>query len=478
MREVEFKPTFKAWREAARIVLADHLRPRDVIWKSTEDPQLEIGFTFAPNVPAEGVTQKQFSVSAQFIEKAKFVSAHRDPARWDLLYRLLYRNTHGEPELFHLSTDSDVSRFDSMFRSVRRDMHKMKAFVRFREIKTLDVDNDLAPESHFVAWYEPDHFIVPLVARFFAERFKVMNWSILTADECVHWDQTALKFSPGCVKSMAPASDDFETLWKTYYASIFNPARIKIGAMLKEFPVRYWKNLPEAELISGLIESAPARLQEFYANQPLRAEAYIPPKAESLSELEAGAKNCRACPLWEKATQVVFGEGPREAELIIIGEQPGDQEDLSGRPFQGPAGKLLDQALREAGLDRSQIYLTNAVKHFKWKPQGKTRLHQKPTSAEIGACKPWLNSELKLLNPKIILCLGVSAAQAVFGKSVLLKDLRGTVHSTPACAQTVVTAHPSSILRAQPETKKAEYDLLVSDLARVKAMLVSDGRFN
>jgi uracil-DNA glycosylase len=180
------------------------------------------------------------------------------------------------------------------------------------------------------------------------------------------------------------------------------------------------------------------------------------------------AKGCTACHLYKRATQTVFGEGPKNATMMLIGEQPGDYEDVAGKPFVGPAGKIIDRALEEAGIDRKNVYVTNAVKHFKWEPRGKRRIHQKPNSREIAACKPWLEAELRLVKPKLVVCLGATAGQTVFGPSFRVTRERGKVLSSKLASgscRIVATVHPSSLLR-QPdeESPEREYAHFVSDL--------------
>jgi len=190
------------------------------------------------------------------------------------------------------------------------------------------------------------------------------------------------------------------------------------------------------------------------------------PDTGSLKTLRAAARECEACPLYRNATQTVFGEGPREARIVFVGEQPGDQEDLAGKPFVGPAGKLLDRALEEAGIARDQCYVTNAVKHFKWKAKGKKRLHDKPNSAEIGACAPWWKAELHIIQPQFLACLGATAGRAIFGRPVKVLAERGRLQETEWCARTLITVHPSSLLRMPDEAARhAAFSQFVADLA-------------
>jgi len=195
------------------------------------------------------------------------------------------------------------------------------------------------------------------------------------------------------------------------------------------------------------------------------ARAATPPESSSLSTVRAAAKECTACHLYKHATQTVFGEGPKKAPIMLIGEQPGDHEDVAGKPFVGPAGKIMDRALEEAGIDRKQIYVTNAVKHFKWEPRGKRRIHQKPNSREVAACRPWLEAELRLVRPKLVIALGSTAGQAIFGPTFRVTRERGRVLSSKLAPKVVATVHPSSLLR-QPDEKsrEREYAHFVADL--------------
>jgi uracil-DNA glycosylase len=193
--------------------------------------------------------------------------------------------------------------------------------------------------------------------------------------------------------------------------------------------------------------------------------APLVPDRPTLKKLREAAAGCKACPLWETGTQTVFGEGSADAEIILVGEQPGDQEDLSGKPFVGPAGRLLDQGLEEAGIDRKLAYVTNVVKHFKWQPRGKRRIHQKPNAAEIAACRPWLDAELALLQPKALVCLGATAAQALLGRQFRVSKDRGVPVESDLAPVVMATVHPSSILRS--DDREQEMAMFVEDLKRV-----------
>jgi DNA polymerase len=205
------------------------------------------------------------------------------------------------------------------------------------------------------------------------------------------------------------------------------------------------------------------------------SEEYVrparPPDTSSLSDVREAARECTACHLYKHATQTVFGEGPKDAAIMLVGEQPGDYEDVAGKPFVGPAGKIMDRALEEAGIDRKEVYVTNAVKHFKWEPRGKRRIHQKPNACEIAACRPWLEAELRLVKPKLLVCLGATAAQAIFGPSFRVTRERGKVLSSKFAPRVLATVHPSSLLRQPDEqSREREYKRFVLDLrAALKA---------
>ncbi len=408
-----------------------------------------------------------FNVPKAFLSLAEEVGYHRDADRWNLLYRVLWRLTHGEPQLMQLSTDDDIHRLIQMEKAVRRDAHKMKAFVRFREVK-----HDGC--AYFIAWHRPDHLIVRKVAPFFSRRFKAMNWTILTKDESVSWDQRELKYFEGVDRSAAPNADELEELWCTYYANIYNPARIKLKAMKAEMPVRHWSTMPETKIIEQMLQDAPARVLQMLVHSEgyeQSARDFLPDPATplSLESLASAVKNCRACDLYCHATQAVFGHGPADARIVLVGEQPGDQEDLVGLPFVGPAGEVLSEALMAAGIDRSQLYVTNTVKHFKFERQGKHRLHKRPDAREIRACRPWFEAEWSQLNAHALVCLGATAATALIAPGFRIQKQRGQWTASQFCDHTMATWHPSSILRLpDPVQRQARMQELINDLRQVK----------
>ena len=461
---------FAFWRERARALIQCDIPPDRVSW-------IEPGGTgdlFAHEGPVRSekrlpLPDKDASpvrASKRFMRLARNAALHSDPARFTLLYRLLWR-LQSRPRAMEDGADPDVRAIEELDKSVRRDSHKMHAFVRFREVASED------GRDHYVAWFEPDHHIVRANAGFFMRRFANMNWSILTPRGCIHWDGEVMRESGPARREDAPAGDPVEGLWKSYYASIFNPARLKVGAMLSEMPKKYWKNMPEAELIPDLIASAQAREAGMVAAGAAPSERALRERPASLDAVREGIAACRDCPIAECGTRAVMGEGAANAPLMILGEQPGDQEDLAGRPFVGPAGQLLDECLEAAGIDRSAAYVTNAVKHFKFRQKGKVRLHQTPAAKEIDTCRWWLESERALVRPKMVLALGASAARSVLGKTVSVSKVRGAPIPLEDGSELWVTVHPSYLLRLDGEARAEQGRLFARDLTAVQERLAA-----
>lgn len=546
---------FPGWRRAARALALEGVAPEDALWSVSEPTDLFAAPALDASPPAG-----TFSVPRALVDLAEIAIQARDAERFALLYRLVWRAHHGEKHLLEDAADPQVQRVQRLAQAVRRDTHKMRAFVRFREVRDTGglgpspapVDDaqddgahdapvrapaaDFAPPglheapgpapspapraasaadpvragssregvlaaiaarpagepapARYVAWFEPDHFIVEANAPFFVRRFATMQWSILTPDRCAHWDGEALTFTPGADRSQLPDDDALAEYWRVYFSSIFNPARLKVGAMTSEMPRKYWKNLPEAAAIPGLIRDAQSRTEQMVEHPTLsphrdrkmpRIAAAAPADAQpataahlsgDLVALATEAAACRRCPLWEPATQTVFGEGPADARLMFVGEQPGDQEDLAGRPFIGPAGQLFDRALAEAGIDRTAVYVTNSVKHFKFEARGRRRIHVKPGVTEINACNVWLQAERAAIRPALTVALGATAARAVLGRTVTIGRERSRPIALDGNAQAFVTVHPSYLLRLPDEDAKArEYAAFVEDLKHAASLL-------
>ncbi|BBC72684.1 DNA polymerase [Altererythrobacter sp. B11] len=450
---------FDAWRVAARALVQCGVAPDRVSWCA---PGGE-GDLFAAGggeLPVPAADAPQVWAGKTFVQLARTAICHADPARFALLYRLLWRH-QANRQVLEDRADADVRRLEDFARSVRRDIHKMRAFVRFRA-----VEEDEGGER-FVAWFEPEHHILRTNAGFFVRRFANMRWSILTPAGSLHWDGDALVEGPPAQRSDAPGGDPAEDLWRRYYASIFNPARLKIGAMLKEMPRKYWKNMPEAALIPELVAGA----QQREAAMVKAGASEAGERPETLAAIDKAIHQCRRCPIGDLDNEAVMGEGPQDAPLMIVGEQPGDQEDLAQRPFVGPAGRVLDAHLERAGIDRNAAYLTNAVKHFKFVPRGKRRLHHSPTAKEIDICRWWIEGERAIVQPRLVLALGASAARSMLGKTVSISRARGQPHPLEDGSELWVTAHPSYLLRLKDEARDEQERLFQADLAAVAERL-------
>ena len=310
-----------------------------------------------------------------------------------------------------------------------------------------------------------------LAAPFFARRFPGMRWAILTPDESVVWDLHELTYGPGHVRGDAPQHDDLEELFGTYWRSIYNPARINLAAMKKEMPVRHWATIPETASIPELVRESVSRVRVMHEPTPSAATEVLP-VVRSLPALRDAARDCTACALHGPATQTVFGTGPDRARVMLVGEQPGDEEDRAGLPFVGPAGRLLDQILAEAGVPRSETYVTNAVKHFKFELRGKRRIHSKPSYTEAVACRGWLDAEIAAVQPEVIVCLGATAAQSFMGRKYALTRSRGKLESTRFAPHWLATWHPAAVLRAVDEATRSQLHAdMVDDLRRAYAAL-------
>jgi DNA polymerase len=454
---------FEGWRTAARRFALANVAAQDIDWHVEGQAPSLLSFDEPPTAD----NGNAFSMPRAFMDLASSAILHRDEQRFALLYELLL-HIRERPSRMEDQADPLLRRVEMLAKAVRRDIHKMRAFVRFREMK----DGDGG--ERFVAWFEPDHHIVRANAGFFVRRFASMRWSILTPEISIHWDGEILSESSGAKRADAPAGDPIEEVWKSYYAATFNPARLKQRAMQSEMPKKYWRNLPEAALIPELVAGAQAREAAMIATPPKRPSR---PGNISLSwdALRKEAATCTRCHLYRDATQTVFGEGPLDAPLVLVGEQPGDQEDLEGRPFVGPAGQLLDWALEEAQIDRGGVYVTNAVKHFKYERRGKRRIHQSPETPEIHACRWWLDQELDLVRPRIVVALGTTAARAILGKAVTISRTRGAPIPLENGIEGWVTVHPSFLLRVPDAARKeAERKRFIEELRsigeRVKAL--------
>ena len=458
--------THAAWRETARRLARANVPAAAVDWGLEGDD----ASMFNAPLPVE---RGDLRVPASFADLTRSLIPERSGKGMTLAYALLVR-LQDQPKLLSNRADPQVAQARDIAKSIHRDLHKMHAFVRFREVPSDD------KRRRFAAWFEPDHRIEEPTADFFVNRFGDMDWTIVTPEVVTTYAGRELALAAR--DSRRPDGDDpLEQLWTTYYSNIFNPARLKPDAMRAEMPKKYWKNLPEARVIPDLIAGARARtlaMQEAGASAPRQAvrvdatpaRPIAPPT--TLTALRAEMSACTRCPLHGPATQVVPGEGPADAALMIVGEQPGDREDIEGRPFTGPAGQLFDRIAGEAGLDRRTAYVTNAVKHFKFVQRGKCRLHQTPAAGEMIACRWWLDRELATVDPVLVVALGASALHALTGDGRGLLKRRGTVERTKDGRPLLITLHPSYLLRLPDADARAQATAnLRGDLGRIPALL-------
>ncbi|NDV02036.1 UdgX family uracil-DNA binding protein [Pseudoroseicyclus tamaricis] len=441
--------TATAWRDAARGLLAAGVPPEAVLWAEEGAGQSDLFAADAPPPPAGAIT-----VPKSFVPLAQSVCWHAEPERFARLYAFLWR-LQGSPRLMADRGDESLAQLRQMEKQVRRCAHKMTAFVRFREIE------GGGPRRRFAAWFEPTHHTLEPTAPHFAKRFADMDWAIFTPALSAHFEGGELRFAEGAPRPDLP-EDAADALWGTYFRNIFNPARLKVKAMTSEMPKKYWKNLPEARHIPELIATAEARAAEMAAKAPT-----LPPAraARILQRLHTEEKVS-----WEELAakaeeenrhgregygRFVMGEGPHDARLIIVGEQPGDMEDEAGRPFVGPSGQLLDKAAEAAGLNRREAYVTNAVKRFKFERRGKRRIHQSPDRSDIEHARWWLSREIELIRPRLILALGGTAAETLTGQRAGILKRRGHVEETEY-GPVLLSLHPSYILRQPDAGAQAE----------------------
>ena len=483
---------FSQWREAARALLAAGVAPHAVDWADARQASLLAGAQPAsppdagqvaepdglsepaglPPAEAEGPVAR---VSRALLERLEQAGRHRDRGRWALMYRVLWRLAHGEPEAAS-EADADGARVAQMAAQVRREIHRMHAFLRFRE-----TDGGEAGGPLLVAWFEPEHAVLDAVVPHFVERLGARPFAIVTPEARAWWDgEQARLEQPAPGERFEPPPSDDDPAWQAYYRSTFNPSRANPGLLVRQMPLRYWKNLPEARLIPGLLSqvrggmrpdaAAPLSTARRGATLPApRPQAACAPAAAGVAEAPL-LQQCRRCDLWRQATQAVGGEGRADARLLLVGEQPGDEDDLRGRPFAGPAGRMLDQAIAAAGLRREDLYVTNAVKHFKWEPRGKRRIHKTPGQREIEACNGWLREELAAVAAPVVVSLGATALGALHRAADQPRPTEALGTLVGQRLQLgerwlVPTFHPSYVLRLpEPAQQQIAFERIVESL--------------
>jgi probable DNA metabolism protein len=437
---------FPGWREAARTLRARRVAPDEALWT------VDGGGDLFDDGAVEAVAAPQgFTVPRAFLELAGAVIRHRSDERFALLYRLLWRLGR-EGGLLGQYADPDVRKAHAFARAVAQAEQQMRAFTSFRSFAGADGGQVK------VAWFEPAHRVTEAAAEFFTHRYARQRFSLLTPDVCAHWDGRALSFTPGADPADAPREADLEAFWRNLSAA--GPISQPIAR--RPEPV---SPQPSSPPMARQTHKTSSQALVRAAQRTARDASYDGLAATTLEAVHVGLQMCRRCDLYRDATQGVSGEGPARARLMLVGEQPGDQEDLAGHPFVGPAGQMLDKALAEAGVPRDQAFVTNAVKHFKHELRGKKRIHQTPTTGEVTACRWWLDAERRLVRPRVIVALGATAALSVFGKPLAIGASRQKALQLSDQAQGVVTYHPSYLLRLPDHDARAKaYGLFVDDL--------------
>ncbi len=448
--------TFAEWRLAARDLIVRRIRPESLQWAG-QDGGGDLLSAAPPVVPATVLDVPPAPpphVPRKLMEMLHSAACYRTPDRWSFLYKVLWRWQQGQQEILSMA-DEDGARLQHMVKAVHHEEHDMHAYLRFRERPPE------AGDPRFVAWFEPAHDVLPQVARHFAKRMGKTSWMIGTPEATVLWDGQQLHATGPLMRSAADIDDSGEALWLTYYRSIFNPARLNAGIMHGHIRSRFWKNLPEAAVVPHMVSQAAAGARKVGQLDTVgrRTGTTIPIAAEKAAperQQPSSLDECRRCDLWQNATQAVAGQGARHARIMLVGEQPGDQEDLAGKPFVGPAGALLDKAMIEAGVDRKTVYVTNAVKHFKWEPRGKRRLHKTPAQKEVMACHYWLETELEKVAPQVVVALGSTALKSILQSgSVTMKDYMDAPFQHEG-RWVVVTYHPAYALRVPSAEARQE----------------------
>jgi len=421
------------WRLAARTLILAGVEPHTLTWAVGSEPE---------GLPEASGT---FHVPRSLVSLASLAIQAREPDRFGLLYSLFWRVNAGE-KLMEDETDPDLALARRMALAVRADAHRMRTALRF--LPVADEDGG----TRFLGWFEPAHFVLPANAQLLTRRHPKLAWSIVTPEGAAHWDGSSLLFGSG----LRHAADDeaLQAWWERHRRLLLEQATPEIS-------------VPEAEELDEAPRSP---------DRPALGPVVLHSKADA-AMLRAGkeASACHRCPLYVPATQTVFGEGPADATVMFVGEQPGDQEDTIGRPFVGPAGQMMDRAMEEAGIDRRLVYVTNAVKHFKFSPRGRRRIHQTPDVPEIQACGFWLDVERVHVRPALLVLMGASAARAVLGRAVTISRERGRVFAMADGQRVFVTVHPSFLLRIPDAAAKASaYEAFVRDLVSIRALMEAD----
>ena len=417
------------WRRATRALVLADVPPDEVTWG--------VGGLADPLPAAEGT----FRLPAALVAMAAVAFQARTAERFGLLYGLVWR-AHGGERVLDLPDDPDTRLARRLALAVRAEAHRMRTHLRF-----------MPAGNALLGWYAPAHFVLEANAQLIAQRFPDPPFTIVTPDATAHWDGAGLRIGAG-----ARGIDDDATLlawWDAHGQATLEDARPGTS-------------IPPAEVLDEA-PRPPSR-------PPIGPVVIDMARDPEVMAAEREATGCQRCALHGPATQTVFGEGPAQPRVMFVGEQPGDQEDVIGRPFVGPAGQLLDQAMEEAGIDRRQVYITNAVKHFKYTPRGPRRIHQAPDAGEIQVCRFWLDFERTRLRPRLVVLMGASGARAVLGRPVTVTRERGRPFLLEDGTSAFITVHPSYLLRIPDgEGKAREYQAFVRDLTEIRRLAEAMG---
>ncbi|MFM0175149.1 UdgX family uracil-DNA binding protein [Paraburkholderia sediminicola] len=475
MKRISIEPSFAAWRRAARELLRQGVEPERIEWLEFDSVDSGTGSVAAPDSSAATPVVATPAIPRELLAWLKTAACFCAPDRWSLLYRILWRWTHGERHVLD-PQDVDGALLDQRIQSVEHETSDLVTLTLFRRR-----DPSMgAPE--FVGWYEPHHDLLAQAAERFTERMGDSTWMLATPQGAAFWNGMLLRISrpateenghvthalpagqqnepatptlppsqrnrpttptlpPAAMAGEATTSEPTEALWLAYYASVFNAAPAPV-------PLRYWRTPPAGPPLPAQLARERSRLGAQSGTvtvpemPPLEYSAVTPPLREPTGPLAT----CRRCALWRNAKQAVAGAGPAQATLMVVGEQPGEHENQHGAPFTGPAGQLLDTVLARAGLERAALYLTYAVKHYKWETLEQQRVHRTPARREVEACQYWLEAELTQVAPRVVVTLGATALKALTGAHVNLSEYLGLTIDHGG-RLIVPTWHPSYALK-------------------------------
>jgi DNA polymerase len=460
MKRISIEPSFAAWRRAARELLRQGIEPERIEWVEFDSVDAGTGSVAASDSSAAAPAVATPVIPRELLAWLKTAACFCAPDRWSLLYRILWRWTRGERHVLD-PQDADGALLDQRIQSVEHETNDLVTLTLFRRR-----DPSMGPPE-FVGWYEPHHDLLAQVAERFAERMGDSTWMLATPRGAVFWNGMLLRISrpaaddgehscperqqqnplatqalpPGAMAGEATTSEPTEALWLAYYASAFNGAPAPV-------PLRYWRTPPAGPPLPAQLArersrlGAQSRTVTVPEMPPLEYSAVTPPLREPTGPLAT----CRRCALWRNAKQAVAGAGPAQAALMVVGEQPGEHENQHGTPFTGPTGLLLDTVLARAGLDRAALYLTYAVKHYKWETLEQQRVHRTPARREVEACQYWLEHELSQIAPRVVVTLGATALKALTGAHVNLSEYLGQTIDHGG-RLIVPTWHPSYALK-------------------------------